>query len=240
MKYTDMVAWIRQNTERRVKEGIRYVTKRIPDREGLGILDPRLLESARGGVGISYPQDNQKITEQELALMRAEIGAVNYSVTEGELLEESFVFGKAGVCKYRPVTKEKLPVLIYIHGGGFLGGSVSMCENFCRDLARTAPAAVFSVSYRLAPQDPYPAALEDCFDAVDGIFSLLDEETYDVTRVLICGDSAGGKSGALLLYARGRSGKPENQKAASFISGGQYRKAHAWRLCVDGRLLYVQ
>lgn len=188
----EMVKWIAENTEMKQRGGVWYVTKKIPDREGVGILDPRLFESAKKGVGISYPKDNRAITAEELAVMRREIGAPNTEVTKGELREDTLVFGNVRVHCYQPASEKRLPVLIYIHGGGFLGGSIQMCENLCRDLARTAPAAVFSVDYRLAPEHPYPEGLNDCFAAVDGIFSVLDAYNADPLRVSISGDSAGG------------------------------------------------
>ncbi len=192
MDYKEMVEQIAEHTKTEFCGGVRYVTKSIPDRTGEGILDPRLFESAKEGVGISYPKDNRRITPEELAVMRQEIGAPNMEVTDGRLEEETLVFGTVSVRRYQPECGERIPAVIYIHGGGFLGGTTGMCENFCRDLARTARAAVFSVDYRLAPEHPYPAGLEDCFAAVDGIFSVLDTYRIDPLRVSISGDSAGG------------------------------------------------
>ena len=194
MDYRGMVEKISSGTVTELREGVKYVLKPIPDREGKGVLDPRLFACAKGGVGISYPKDYCNITPEELAKMREEIGAPNVSVTEGELEEERITLTHEGtaIYRYQKASKEKLPVLIYIHGGGFLGGEPAMCENLCRDIARTAPAAVFSVEYRLSPEHFYPYGLQDCFEAVDWVLSHLDTYHLDASRVSIAGDSAGG------------------------------------------------
>ncbi|MDO4321375.1 MAG: alpha/beta hydrolase [Lachnospiraceae bacterium] len=197
MDYREMIERLRNGAEDSCKDGVRYVVKPIPDRIGDGILDPRLLEAAKGGVGISYPKDNRNVTEQELKIIRQEIGAPNREVTKGALSEQNYEILKEDGSKivfrrYEAEKKEKLPVLIYIHGGGFIGGELEMCENLCRDIARSAPAAVFSVEYRLCPEFQYPFAVNDCFDAVDYILEHLGEWGLEESAVSIAGDSAGG------------------------------------------------
>ena len=194
MDYKTMVNRIRETAEEMRQGAVRVVTKKIPDTEGTNRLDPRLFAAAKNGVGISYPKDNRSITKEELACMRGEIGAPNTPVTQGQLTEGKKILTQEG-CSfvfYLPKEQENLPVLIYIHGGGFLGGKTEMCENLCRDLARSGHAAVFSVEYRLAPEHPYPAGLWDCFRAVDYILAHLSDYGADENRVSIAGDSAGG------------------------------------------------
>lgn len=94
-------------------------------------------------------------------------------------------------------------VVVYFHGGGFCIGSVALMDSVARELAHATGAAVISVEYRLAPEDPYPAGLDDCEAvtrwALDNAPSLRAPEG----RVLVAGESAGGNlSAAVSLRLR--------------------------------------
>ena len=73
--------------------------------------------------------------------------------------------GKVAVRAYRPVLAETLPALVFFHGGGWTIGDLDTHDVVCRQLASGARCAVFSVDYRLAPEHPFPAAVDDCFFA---------------------------------------------------------------------------
>lgn len=73
---------------------------------------------------------------------------------------------------YRSATStEKLPVLVYIHGGGWVTGSLEMDDPTCRRLARELPLVVLNVEYRLAPEYRFPVGIEDCYDVVKWVTS---------------------------------------------------------------------
>ncbi|TKK75853.1 alpha/beta hydrolase [Herbidospora galbida] len=84
---------------------------------------------------------------------------------------------------FRPAPGD-LPVVVYVHGGGFVFGSADVDDPMCRDLAVRAGALVVSIDYRLAPEHPFPAAVDDCWAVVERV--LRDHET-----VAIMGESAG-------------------------------------------------
>jgi acetyl esterase len=67
---------------------------------------------------------------------------------------------------YRHVTPTPAPLLLWLHGGGFVGGAVEDIETACAGLARRSRTTVLSLDYRLAPEHPYPAALDDTYDAL--------------------------------------------------------------------------
>jgi acetyl esterase len=87
-------------------------------------------------------------------------------------------------------------VIVYFHGGGWSIGSIGMMDNVARELAHGAGAVVVSVGYRLAPEDPYPAGLDDC-EAVTR-WAVARAARWDVAsdHVVVAGESAGGNLAA--------------------------------------------
>ena len=96
---------------------------------------------------------------------------------------------------YRPLSSrphDVLPLLIYFHGGGWCVGDVASYDVLCRQLANASGCAVLSVDYRLAPEHPFPAALEDAAFAFEWVLAQADLLGIDATRIALGGDSAGG------------------------------------------------
>jgi len=97
--------------------------------------------------------------------------------------------------RFYGATPEKRPVLIYIHGGGWIGGSIELNESAARALAAQSSRHVVSISYRFAPEYPYPAALNDCIAAVNWLRSDRAPaeltENLNLQRIAIGGASAG-------------------------------------------------
>ncbi|MBE0475409.1 alpha/beta hydrolase [Rhodoferax sp.] len=87
---------------------------------------------------------------------------------------------------------ESLPVLVYLHGGGFTLGSIDTHDVLCRHLSHLAHCAVLSVGYRLAPEHCFPTAFEDAWDAVQWVAAHGAEKGLDPNRIAVGGDSAGG------------------------------------------------
>jgi acetyl esterase/lipase len=94
------------------------------------------------------------------------------------------------------------PAVLWMHGGGFIGGSAGQDDALCRRMADELGARVASVDYRLAPEHCFPAPLEDCHDA---LLWLASRKDVDPARIAIAGASAGGGLAAqLALLARER------------------------------------
>jgi len=105
--------------------------------------------------------------------------------------------------RYLPTDEANLPVVVWIHGGGFVCGDVSSYDLVARRLASESGAAVFSVDYRLAPEHPFPIPLDDCHAALVWVVEHADELGVDGSRVAVAGDSAGGNlSAAVALRSR--------------------------------------
>ena len=100
-------------------------------------------------------------------------------------------------------------LVVYLHGGGFCIGSIGLMDNVARELAHCAGAAVVSVEYRLAPEHPFPAGLDDC-EAVTR-WALANTARFGVRRdhVAVAGESAGGNlATAVALRLRGDADPP--------------------------------
>ena len=100
--------------------------------------------------------------------------------------------GSIPVRVFRPHGEGPLPVVAYVHGGGWVLGSVDGFEPVCRALANASGAVIASIDYRLAPEHPFPAGLEDVLAAVRWLAVNARELDGDPERIAIAGDSAGG------------------------------------------------
>jgi acetyl esterase len=99
------------------------------------------------------------------------------------------------------------PVLLYLHGGSFALGSLDTHDNVCRALAAAADCTVLSVGYRLAPEHPYPAGVDDAYAALSWAAAESQSLNGDPGRLAVAGDSAGGTlAAAVCLMARDRRG----------------------------------
>ncbi|MBY8862937.1 alpha/beta hydrolase [Nocardia sp. CA2R105] len=132
--------------------------------------------------------------------------------TTGVTVRDSSISGYDGgpdvlVRMYMPDAIESEAVLLDIHAGGFVMGDIETNHAANIELARTFGVVIVSVDYRLAPENPYPAALEDCYAALVWTAEQAAQWGCDPSRVVIQGHSAGGGlCAALALLARDRSG----------------------------------
>ena len=98
-----------------------------------------------------------------------------------------------------------VPVLLYLHGGGFVIGSLDTHDSLCRQLALRSGAAVVALDYRLAPEHRFPTAVDDAWAALQWLHTHATTLGLDGTRLAVGGDSAGGTlAAASALRARDR------------------------------------
>jgi acetyl esterase len=100
------------------------------------------------------------------------------------------------------------PLLVFIHGGGMIYGDLDTHDATCRLLAERADVRVLALDYRLAPEHPYPAAVEDCWAAFRWAVEHADELGADPQRVAVGGDSAGGYLAAVVAIKAAEAGVP--------------------------------
>jgi acetyl esterase/lipase len=111
---------------------------------------------------------------------------------------------------YSPVDAGSQPLagLIYLHGGGFVAGSLDSHDAIARWLSKAAGCRVIAVGYRLAPEAPYPAAIEDSVAAAVWVARHAEELGVVAERLGICGDSAGGTLAAAVCQRAVQAGEP--------------------------------
>ncbi|WP_421924796.1 alpha/beta hydrolase [Paenibacillus luteus] len=125
-----------------------------------------------------------------------------------------FITGAGGqgmlVKSYEPAERTEedlLSAVLWIHGGGYILGHPEAEGALCEQFVQNAGCVVFAPDYRLAPEHPYPAALEDCYTLLCHIVSDAAEYRIDASRIAVGGGSAGGGlAAALALLARDRGG----------------------------------
>jgi len=112
-----------------------------------------------------------------------------------------------GVRVYRPHSPAVQPALLYFHAGSVVMGDLDTEHSTCLHYAEHAGCTVVSVDYRLAPEHPYPAPIEDCYAALTWLAQNAESLGVDPARLAVGGSSSGGTlAGALALLARDRGG----------------------------------
>jgi acetyl esterase len=116
--------------------------------------------------------------------------------------------GEIAVRIYRPHGSGPFPVLVYYHGGGFVVGDIEYVDPICRALAADAGVVVVSVGYRLAPEHPYPAPIDDGWAALKWAVRNAASIDGDVRRIAVGGDSAGANLAAAVTLRARAAGTP--------------------------------
>jgi acetyl esterase/lipase len=176
-------------------------------------LDPELKEPIKMMLSQMPPTsfDNlpaaRAASKQMMAAMKSQM-----PVIPGVTTEDRTIPGPAGapdvtVRIYRPKKQSGLfPALLWIHGGGYMLGEIDQEDFSAKNFTLAGECVVISVEYRLAPENPYPAPLEDCYAALKWLSSHAKELKVDRSRIAIGGASAGGGLAAgLALLSRDRN-----------------------------------
>ncbi|WP_263262531.1 alpha/beta hydrolase [Pseudomonas sp. RIT-PI-S] len=110
---------------------------------------------------------------------------------------------------YRPNGKGPWPLLVYLHGGGFVVGDLETHDGVCREFASRTPCAVLAVDYRLAPEYPFPTAVHDVEDVLAGLPALAETYGLDLARLALGGDSAGANLATVLAQRAAEGAFPQ-------------------------------
>ena len=116
-------------------------------------------------------------------------------------------FGPVGIRVYSPHDEPSAPLMVFLHGGGWMLGDLDSADGTCRHLASEAGMVVVSIDYRKAPEHRFPVAVEECYAATEWIGMHAAEFGGDPGLLAVGGDSAGGTmAAAVCLMARDRGG----------------------------------
>jgi acetyl esterase len=172
-------------------------------------LDPQVQEFLKQAAVPGAPALHELPVAQVRELVSSLMGANPNSEAVGAVSNLS-VPGPGGeipVRVYLPRNSGPVPILVYLHGGGWVAGNVDAYDATCRALTNAAACAVVSVEYRLAPEHKFPAAPDDCYAAVKWVAAHAAQFGGDVTRLAVGGDSAGGNLTTVVAHmARDRGG----------------------------------
>ena len=206
--------------------GIPVHLKRIPDESRPGRFDPREYELARKNSWTAgVPGGLQEL--------RDAMGFPNRNLNTVEIYTryEEHNFG-GNLVKFwiyyprKPERKTGRPGFLYLHGGGWIGGTTFTVENPCRLLAERADCVVFNIDYSLAPEKPFPNGLNDCWNSLQYIYEHAGDYGVDRAKLGMGGDSAGGNltAACALRDLRGKTGMLKYEAliypAVTFVTQG--------------------
>jgi acetyl esterase len=174
-------------------------------------LDPAVKAALDSMGNFPYADLEQMTLEQAMQIARPRISPPPAPANTRDKMIGGYRDAETRVRLYFPeVPRTGLPILIYLHGGGFVGGTVEMDDARCQWFARNAECIVASVDYRLAPEHAFPIAIEDAFAAWKWVTANAAEFGGDAERCAISGSSAGGHIavGVTLLARERRAPMP--------------------------------
>jgi acetyl esterase len=173
-------------------------------------LDPRV-KRFLNLLAAGNPPDARKLTIEERRAGLAALMKFSGPEVAVDRVEDRSLPGPGGSLRtrlYSPLNAGILPGLIYFHGGGLVAGTLDTHDAIARALAHAGAVRVVSVDYRLAPEHPFPAALEDAIAAVRYISRHAADFGIDAARLGIGGDSAGATLATATCQAAAHAGNP--------------------------------
>jgi len=171
-----------------------------------GIFQPKTLEGALAMEPMNTPEERAKVRADfaknvaPMSKPTAFDGTIEDRVLDGP-------GGKFSIRVYTPPGSGPFPLMVYLHGGGFIVGTPDYTDDATRTIASLAPAVVVSVDYRLSPEVRYPGAIEDCEFAIKWCIENSSELKIKPGPIAVGGDSAGGNLAAVLSQRDQASGR---------------------------------
>lgn len=167
-------------------------------------LDPAVVEMLQQMADAQGPALTEMSPPDAREMFRAMQGVL--SKPKVALVEDAKA-GELPVRIYKTSDQDKQPVVVFFHGGGWVIGDLETHDSICRQLAIATDCTVVSVDYRLAPEHPFPAAMDDCYEATQWVADNADSLGIDVNRLAVAGDSAGGNLAACVcIKAKDKNG----------------------------------
>lgn len=124
---------------------------------------------------------------------------------------------------YTPDKGSSFPIIIYAHGGAWVSGSLDDYETVCRKISKNTNAIVISVAYRLAPENPFPAGLDDVYNVLSWVYKNSNSINGNSGKICVAGDSAGGNiAAAVCQMAKDKSGPHINSQVLIYPATNLY------------------
>lgn len=167
-------------------------------------------KDVKENVDKSMENDEMTTLDMVISTIRDSMGFPNYNLNTVEIYTKFETItdsgNEVGLWRYYPRNLDRNKnnkALVFFHGGGWIGGTTYVVENFCKLIAEKANCVVFNVDYSLAPEKPYPNGLNDNYYAVKHIYDNAEKYRIDKSKIAVAGDSAGGNyAAAISLKAR--------------------------------------
>lgn len=178
------------------------------------LLNPAMRDVLRRMHRANRPPFHSLSTAQARAAYEAASGVLEHAGPQLARLQDLTLMARDGyplpVRLFAPTaaSNQRLPALLYFHGGGFTVGSVATHDALCRKLSAQSGCAVVSLGYRLAPEAPFPGAVHDAWDALLGLFQHAHAWGLDAQKIAVGGDSAGGTLAAVCAVLARDAGLP--------------------------------
>lgn len=195
------IEFLQRETGTITDKGLKVLLKRSPSELRAGYLDHHELNIMKEHwVAREEQEEARELTAEEaLQATRDSMGFPNRNLNTVEIHTkfESLKIGEneVGLWRYYPRTSQyrtDRPCFIFIHGGGWIGGTPYTVENPCRLIAELADAVVFNIDYSLAPEKKFPHGFNDCFGVLKHIYTNAERYGVDREKIAMGGDSAGG------------------------------------------------
>lgn len=161
------------------------------------------LEEVRGGTPPTEEltlQDTRQLLHERAAYYESMAAPANRAVSTTDLqVGDSNVRNPSRLYEPEPCIGDKRPLILYLHGGAWMRGDLDTHDHLASRLSVETGCRVLSIAYRLAPEHPFPAALEDACTAFNWVYRHASELAVDKNKIAAAGDSAGGNIAAALV-----------------------------------------
>lgn len=198
MKQSDLIKAMNENTRVIPEDGVNILVKPIPDPIDGTRIDRRIKYFAE----YKRPKTSgnpYRFLGEPVGDMRDNMGLLNLNLCKDNILMSKEKINGVNCRIYKKEGLEgKVPCIVYIHGGAFIGGSLEVSENPCKLIAEGINGVVISIDYSLAPENPYPSGLNDCRKVVEYIESESVKYGIDKNKIGIVGESAGANLATII------------------------------------------
>ncbi|MDZ4992550.1 alpha/beta hydrolase fold domain-containing protein [Clostridium perfringens] len=198
MKQGDLIKAMNENKRVITEDGVDILIKPIPDTIDGTRIDRRIKYFAE----YKRPKTSgnpYKFLGEPVGDMRDNMGLLNLNLCKDNILMNKEKINGVNCRIYKREGLEgKVPCIVYIHGGAFVGGSLEVSENPCNLIAERINGVVISIDYSLAPENPYPLGLNDCRKVVEYIELESVKYGIDKNKIGIVGESAGANLATII------------------------------------------